>query len=143
MKAPIHALLAAVSLQLTMLAGTAAEGNTAQLLFGFAIEGKANRFDLKTLEKATGIRPRLTGFYLQWPPKPEGGVFPSESLAAIEAAGAIPVLTWEPMFIDPANAEHTIPADSITSGKFDAYLQRFARESRQFAIRSSSGLRPR
>jgi mannan endo-1,4-beta-mannosidase len=132
MKPPIHALLVAVSLQLTVLAGTAAE-SPSKLLFGFAVEGEPNRSDLKTLEKNTGIQPRLTGFYLQWPSKPEGGVFPRENLAAIETAGAIPVLTWEPMFIDPANAEHTISADSITSGKYDDYLQRFGRESRKFA----------
>jgi mannan endo-1,4-beta-mannosidase len=132
MKPQYHALLAAVSLQLTMLAGAAAESSS-QLLFGFAIEGKPNRSDLEALEKATGIQPRLTEFYLQWPAKPEGGIFPSATLAAIDAAGALPVLTWEPMFIDPTKAEHTIGADSIISGQYDAYLQRFARESRQFA----------
>jgi mannan endo-1,4-beta-mannosidase len=131
MKPPTHALLAALSLQFTMLADTTAESSS-QLLFGFAMEGKPNRSDLHSLEKATGIQPRLTEFYLQWPSKPESGVFPSAALAAIEAADALPVLTWEPMFIDPGKAEHTIRASSITSGKYDAYLQRFAWESRQF-----------
>jgi hypothetical protein len=116
-----------------MLAGTAAESPAHLPLFGFAIEGKPDRSDLQALEKDTKIQPRLTEFYLQWPSKPEEGGFPSESLAAIEAAGDIPVLTWEPMSIDPAKAEHAIPAASITSGKYDDYLQRFARESRQFA----------
>jgi len=132
MKSPIHALFATVILQLTVLTGTDVEG-AAQPLFGFAIEGKPNQNDLKTLEENTGIRPKLTQFYLQWPSKPENGIFPSESLATIAAANAIPVLTWEPMFIDPAKAEHTISADSITSGKYDLYLKRFARESRRFA----------
>jgi mannan endo-1,4-beta-mannosidase len=132
MKPPIHALLAALSLQLPMVAGTTIE-STSQLLFGFAIEGKPNRTDLKSLEKATGVQARLTEFYLQWPSKPEDGVFPSAAIAAIEAAGALPVLTWEPMFIDSAKTEHTIPADSITFGDYDTYLQHFARESRRFA----------
>jgi hypothetical protein len=132
MRPSIHTLLVAASLQLAMLPGSAAE-SAAQLLFGFAIDGKPTRPGLKTLEKATGIQPRVTVFYLQWPEKPEDGAFPRESLAAIAAGDALPVLTWEPMFIDAAKAEHAIPADSITGGKYDAYLQRFARESRQFA----------
>lgn len=130
MRPPIHALLVAASLQLAMFSGSAAE-SAAQLLFGFAIDGKPNRPDLKALEKATGIQPRVTVFYVQWPSKPEEGVFPSESLAAIVARDAIPVVTWEPMSIDVQKAEHTIPADSITSGKYDVYLQRFAQGSRK------------
>src|SRR5882724_7990982 len=123
MRPLVRVLLVAASLQLAMLSGSAAE-SAAQLLFGFAIDGKPNRPDLKAMEKATGIQPRVTVFYVQWPSKPEEGVFPGESLAAIVAADALPVVTWEPMSIDAQKAEHTITADSITSGKYDVYLQR-------------------
>jgi hypothetical protein len=97
-----------VGLQLAVLSGSVA-GPAAQVLFGFAIEGKATRSDLEALEKATGIKPLLTEIYLQWPSEPEHGVFPSESLRTIEANGSLPVVTWEPMFIDAAKAEHAIP----------------------------------
>jgi mannan endo-1,4-beta-mannosidase len=71
-------------------------------------------------------------FYLQWPSQPENGVFPSEALRSIEASGALPIVTWEPMFLDSEEHECTITADSIIGGKYDSYLLRFARESRRF-----------
>ena len=74
---------------------------------------------MEALHADTGIEPRLVEFYLQWPSEPNGGIFPRESLAVIKAAGAVAVLSWEPMFIDSAGAEHVIPADSVTSGKYD------------------------
>jgi mannan endo-1,4-beta-mannosidase len=100
--------------------------------FGFAVEGLPTRSELRQLASATGVQPRLVLFYLQWPSKPEAGVFPEPVLHAIESIGALPVLTWEPMFVDPQKGEQMIPANVITSGKYDLYLEQFARESRQF-----------
>jgi mannan endo-1,4-beta-mannosidase len=131
MQPTAHALLIALSLQLAILSHSAAESR-AHPLFGFAIEGLPTQAALKTLKKATGIQAPLVMIYLQWPSKSEGGGFPGETLHAIEASGAVPVLTWEPMFVDPEKDEHAIPAESITAGKYDVYLQRFARESRKF-----------
>ncbi len=71
-------------------------------------------------------------FYLQWPSGPENGVFPGRALRSIEASGALPIVTWEPMFLDSEGHECIIAADSIIGGKYDGYLQRFARESRRF-----------
>ena len=59
-------------------------------------------------------------------------MFPGATLRAIESIGALPVLTWEPMFVDPEKGQQTIPAELITTGKYDLYLEQFARESRQF-----------
>jgi len=100
--------------------------------FGFAIEGLPARPALRTLASVTGVQPRLVLFYLQWPAKPEAGMFPGATLRAIESIGALPVLTWEPMFVDPEKGQQTIPAELITTGKYDLYLEQFARESRQF-----------
>jgi hypothetical protein len=100
--------------------------------FGFAVEGLPDSSGLNALRRTTGVQPRLVLFYLQWPQKPEAGLFPGAALRAIESIGALPVLTWEPMFLDPEKREQMIPAEVITSGKYDLYLERFARESRQF-----------
>lgn len=100
--------------------------------FGFAVEGLPARPELRKLASATGVQPRLVLFYLQWPAKPEAGVFPEPALRAIESIDALAALTWEPMFVDPQKGEQMIPAELITSGKYDLYLEQFARESRQF-----------
>lgn len=113
------------------LPGLAADGPS-QPAFGFATEGIPSASDVHFLERATGIRPRLIMFYLQWPSQPESGVFPSEALRSVEASGALPIVTWEPMFLDSEGHECMISADSIIGGKYDSYLLRFARESRRF-----------
>jgi mannan endo-1,4-beta-mannosidase len=100
--------------------------------FGFAIEGLPTSSELRTLVSDTGVQPRLVLFYLQWPQKPEAGAFPGVTLRAIESIGALPVLTWEPMFIDPEKGEQVIPAERITTGKYDLYLEKIALGCRQF-----------
>ncbi|MBV8414015.1 MAG: endoglucanase [Verrucomicrobia bacterium] len=100
--------------------------------FGFAIEGLPTRSELRTLVSDTGVQPRLVLFYLQWPQKPEAGEFPGLALRAIESIGALPVLTWEPMFVDSEKGEQMIPAEHVTTGKYDLYLEQFARGCRQF-----------
>ncbi|HZC34400.1 MAG TPA: glycosyl hydrolase [Chthoniobacterales bacterium] len=100
--------------------------------FGFAVGGLLSRSELNSVEKATGVWPRLVMFYLQWPSDPGNGVFPELSLRSIGANGALPILSWEPMFFDSEKHERMIAADSIIGGRYDTYLQRFARESRRF-----------
>jgi mannan endo-1,4-beta-mannosidase len=132
MRSQVRALFfAAMTLQVATFPGLAAEGSS-QPAFGFATEGLPIGSDVNSLERATGIRPRLIMFYLQWPSDPENGIFPSAALRSIEAIGAIPVLTWEPKFLDSEKHEYMIAAESIIAGKYDSYLQRFARQSRQF-----------
>jgi mannan endo-1,4-beta-mannosidase len=119
---------------LTISPGSASEASNPPE-FGFAVEGLPARSELRKLAAATGVQPRVVVFYLQWPSKPEAGMFPEPALRAIQSIGALPVLTWEPMFIDPQKGEQMIPAEFITSGKYDLYLEQFARESRQFGKR--------
>jgi mannan endo-1,4-beta-mannosidase len=127
----VRILFTTMTLALVMFPGLA-PGGPSQPAFGFAIEGLPLGSDVDALERATGIRPRLIMFYLQWPSKPEGGIFPGGALRSIEAIGALPIVTWEPMFLDSEGHEYAIAADSIIGGKYDSYLQRFARESRRF-----------
>jgi mannan endo-1,4-beta-mannosidase len=100
--------------------------------FGFALSGLPAGPDLRSVQKATGVRPRLVLFYLQWPPDPKDRSFPEPALRSIDASGAIPILSWEPMFSDPEQREHVITAGSIVTGNYDSYLKGFAGECRQF-----------
>jgi mannan endo-1,4-beta-mannosidase len=124
-------LTVTMTMLLALFAAQAAQGPS-KPLFGFAVEGLPTRSDVTSLEKTTGVRPRLVSFYLQWPSDPEKGVFPGGALRSIESSGALPVLTWEPKFVDSEKHESTISAESIVAGKYDNYLRRFAAESRQW-----------
>jgi mannan endo-1,4-beta-mannosidase len=122
-------LFAVMSFQAPTLLG-AATGEQSQPAFGFAIDGMPDRPGLNALERTTGVRPRLIMFYLQWPSDPGKGIFPELALRAIQANGALPILSWEPMFFDSDKHERMIAAESIVAGKYDSYLRHFARESR-------------
>ncbi|HET9376541.1 MAG TPA: glycosyl hydrolase [Chthoniobacterales bacterium] len=131
MRSLVRLLLVTMTVSLAMIAGLAEEEPDPPA-FGFAIEGMPTRSEMNSLESATGVRPSIIMFYLQWPSEPETGIFPGDALRSIEASGALPVLTWEPKFLDSEKREQMIPAESISAGKYDSYLRRFARESRQF-----------
>jgi mannan endo-1,4-beta-mannosidase len=131
MRSLVRVLLVTMTVSLAMIAGLAEEEPDPPA-FGFAIEGMPTRSEMNSLESATGVRPSIIMFYLQWPSRPEIGIFPGEALRSIEASGALPVVTWEPKFVDSETHEQMISAESIIAGKYDSYLQRFARESRQF-----------
>ena len=122
-------LFAIMSLQVPILLGAAEQSPPA---FGFAIGGLPDRSELNGLERTTGVRPRLIMFYFQWPSDPEKGIFPEPALRSIQTNGALPVLSWEPMFFDSDQHESMIAAESIVAGKYDTYLRRFARQSREF-----------
>ena len=125
------AFIAMAVLQTSMAFG-ATSGESRWPAFGFALSGLPSTTDLKSVETATGVRPRLVMFYLQWPPDPNDGIFPQRVLRSIDASGAIPILSWEPMYSDPEQREQMIATDAIVTGKYDSYLKRFARASRQF-----------
>src|SRR5690349_15648201 len=128
MRSLIQGLSAVV--QLTMFSCGAAENSP---LFGFAIDGLPAKPALDTIESTTKIRPRLVMFYLQWPSTAGECEFPERPLREIDSEGAIPVLSWEPMFLDSEKHEHAISAESLKAGKYDLYIEEFARQSRQFA----------
>lgn len=98
--------------------------------WGFALDGNPIAAEqLAALGRDTGLKPGLVVCFLQWPENPAGRDFPQQSLAAIAAAGAEPVITWEPMFYRAGGVETMIPAQEITGGKYDGYITAFAREA--------------
>jgi mannan endo-1,4-beta-mannosidase len=97
--------------------------------WGWALEGNPiTATQLREVRQATGLTPRLVVFFQQWPEDLAARDFPSASLDAIEAAGATPVVTWEPMYYRRADgAETMIAASRIAAGEYDAYLKAYAR----------------
>jgi len=99
---------------------------------GFAVDGEpVTPAALDRLVADTGIHPKLVAFFLAWPAPNAPTYFPRESVESVSAAGAIPVLTWEPWVFDGAHPK-TISANAILDGAYDAYLTSFARAARDF-----------
>ncbi|MEF2231266.1 MAG: glycosyl hydrolase [Pseudodesulfovibrio sp.] len=98
--------------------------------FGLAVEG-CPVTDAIIREAARGIDCPVTlvVFFLQWSTD-EADPFPAGSVEAIQAAGAIPVTTWEPMVLEGTN-ERVVNAEEILSGKWDEYIDAFAREAQR------------
>lgn len=89
---------------------------------------------MKTIEKETGLMPRMIVFFLQWPPPPAPGrsvTFPEETLDAIRSSGAVPCLTWEPMY-DVDGRETMVSYKAILEGHYDSYILEFARRARDW-----------
>jgi hypothetical protein len=71
-------------------------------------------------------------FFMLWPEKGNvPGGFPLDTLNAIHAEGALPCLTWEPMFLKD-NREVTISAQAILSGEYDVFITAFAKAAAQW-----------
>jgi hypothetical protein len=118
---------------LLLLAGAAcrpAGGAASAPVWGVAVEGNPVTTAQLAAAAADGLRPALVVFFQQWPEQPAAGAFPRASVDAIAAAGATPVISWEPMFYRRAdNAETMVEAEAILRGDYDAYLAAFAREA--------------
>lgn len=98
--------------------------NAGPPLVGVNLEGLPARKDLDRVRTETGFSPDVVGFYLQWPSDPAEPPPPglASSLEDISAAGALPMVTWEPMFL--ANGSETaVPGTEILAGRWDAYLE--------------------
>lgn len=103
-------------------------------LWGFALDGyPITSARIESLEAAAGLRPDMVVFFLQWPPLEDGsaGEFPLESLEAITASGALPCITWEPMFLR-GGREIAIPHADVLGGRYDRYIKRFAEKARSW-----------
>ena len=111
------------------------------LFFGVALDGCPITGErLQSVTDEIGLQPGIVVFFLQWPPIGDQGVarFPGESLDAIWNMGAIPCLTWEPMYYSEGR-EIMVTCQDILNGAYDAYLMGFAKQSaswkRPFMIR--------
>ncbi|MBW2708365.1 MAG: endoglucanase [Deltaproteobacteria bacterium] len=101
------------------------------LFFGVALDGyPISKERLKSIEESLGVSPGMVSFFLQWPAiQNQGyGCFPGESLDAIRHAGAIPCLTWEPMYYDEG-CQVQVTYQDILDGVWDPYLMGFAKQS--------------
>lgn len=129
-----NALIPCLFLML-MLAGTAFPGSPetgpTPLFFGVALDGcPIQKERLRSIQDELGVSPQLVVFFLQWP-QPDAQAeapFPRDTLNAIWDTGAIPCLTWEPMYFDQGD-EVMVPCQDILSGAYDPYLIWFAEQA--------------
>ncbi len=99
-------------------------------LWGFALDGYPITLErLQTVTKETGLNASIIVFFLQWPSpeKQNTAQFPGETLEAITQEGAVPCLTWEPMYYKD-DMEITISHDAVMAGQYDVYVTEFARQ---------------
>lgn len=95
---------------------------------------------LTRVKHEMGRSPEIAVFFLQWPSvkNQTSAAFPEASLTAIWDSGAIPCLTWEPMYYMEGQ-EVMIPYQDLLRGAYDPYLLEFARQAaawnRPFMIR--------
>lgn len=99
--------------------------------FGVALDGEATGPRLAELQETLEIPLGLVVIFIQWPEETSHDNFPAAQLAAIQAAGALPCLTWEPMVISNGE-ERAVSARQITDGTYDPYLRNFARRAAAF-----------
>lgn len=98
------------------------------VFWGFAVEGFPVSKQILNELSQTKLQPEMIVFYLQWPANLGAEQHPvSSSLETIWEEGAVPCLTWEPMYVIDQK-EHFIYARDILNGKYDAYLNRMAQE---------------
>lgn len=108
--------------------------------FGVALEGHPlSRERLAQEEQVMGLSPGMVVFFLQWPDPGvvsasggDGEVFPLKSVASIRQRGAVPCITWEPMYIDAAGREQAVSFHEVMSGRYDVYIRAFARQARNW-----------
>lgn len=102
------------------------------LFWGFGIEGyPIEKAQLKTLSDESKLKPQLISFYIQWPDSGNKTGELKSSLDAIWSIGAVPSITWEPMYFKDSQKK-TIPVEDILKGNFDEYIKAFAEEIKLF-----------
>jgi len=83
------------------------------------------------VEKAVRLTPTAVLFYVQWPASPREQTFPQASLDAIWQRGAVPCLSWEPMYYRQGQ-EVMIDYERIVGGEYDPYLEEFAKRAKRW-----------
>jgi len=117
-----------------IMAALCAPSGAGPLMWGFALDGyPVTQAKLKAIESSTALRSDMIVFFLQWPSPQDlsSGEFPLESLEAISANGALPCITWEPMYIKDGK-EVAIPFRTLLDGGYDPYLVRFAQGAKSW-----------
>lgn len=124
-------VLVLLFIMLSLAAGCSPDKETQEkkVSFGLALEGlPASASIFHKLEKETGFPVSYINIFLQWPHDPDLDNFPYESLKSVHSFGAVPILTWEPMYYEN-HKEYMIPAKDILQGRYDDYIRHFARKT--------------
>ncbi|MCG2733089.1 glycoside hydrolase family 26 protein [Pseudodesulfovibrio aespoeensis] len=97
--------------------------------FGLALHGEPSPEAIDNAYKTLGWPITLVVFFVHWPGdrQPE---FPDEGIRAIRDAGAVPVITWEPMTVE-AGKETAVAASEILDGHWNDYIDAFAVSARK------------
>ncbi len=99
--------------------------------FGVALDGYPITKDrLEKIKGEIGTSPGIVSFFLQWPSMKNQvfSHFPNATLNAIWQTGAVPCLTWEPMYYSEGR-EIMISGADILKGAYGLYLLEFARRA--------------
>ncbi len=136
---PLLAARIAALFILAALGGGCAAAGPGSPFLGVALHGYPLTPDaLKDAADRFPVRPEVVVFFLQWPGTGDPGGFPLETLEAIAASGAVPCVTWEPMYYGNGR-ETAIHHRMIMEGRYDPYIREFARKAarwgRPFIIR--------
>lgn len=102
--------------------------------WGFALDGyPITDNKLKEVESETGLSSDIVVFFLQWPSYEDVNKnhFPRKSLKTIWDAGAVPCITWEPMYYKD-KSEIAIPYREILNGNYDSYMLAFAEDAKSW-----------
>lgn len=101
--------------------------------FGLALHGQPSPEAIDNVRKALGWPVSLVVFFEHWPADRQP-VFPDQAMRTIRDAGALPVITWEPMTVD-GGVETAIAASEILDGHWDDYIDAFAVSARDWGGR--------
>lgn len=127
-------LLFSMFLLFTLLRYFAVNAGASQSPFfwGVALEGYPITDEiLEKVEKETQLFPQIVVFFLQWPSSPKALGFPRESLEAIWKRGAVPCVTWEPLYYQDGK-EIMVSYERILNGEYDSYLTAFAESAKSW-----------
>lgn len=96
---------------------------THTVALGIDVSGDDNAADLSDYTSNAGRSPKLVMWFQSW----SEPLYYSSQLPPVDAAGAIPMITW-----DPANASGGIPLAAITSGQYDSYIDSSAQLAKNY-----------
>lgn len=99
--------------------------------FGVALDGEANLEKLEQIKQEIGLNPGLVMIYTAWPKDPLKNNFPKKCLESIWKTGAVPIVTWEPMYIDDAS-EVSIDYGELVAGRYDKFIEQFAKDISEY-----------
>lgn len=103
------------------------------LYWGIALEGHSiSQERLQKMFKELGNDPQIIEFYVQWP-APDTKEFTFPDMMPIWEGGAVPCLTWEPMYQD-GNTIQTVLWKDLQDGKYDTYIAYFAEQVKRLSF---------